>query len=126
MGFGISIGMIIWNNGVGMLRKIKSDSGVSSPRVDTDLLVDEIASRVINAVLEKLLDKVSPAQYSQIRDEAIEELVKIDESIIPMQVDVNASATNVDGMAKEQTEKDTTLDSAKAKLANLLKKKEQP
>ena len=127
LGFGISIGMIIWKDGAGMLRKIKSQtSGVTSPHIDTALLVDEIASRVTNAVLEKLLDKISPAQYSQIRNEAIEELVKIDESIIPMAVEVNAEQANVEGMTKEQVEQDEQLSSAKAKLADLLKKKEQP
>jgi hypothetical protein len=50
--------------------------------------------------------------------------IAIDESIIPVAVDATVDHINLEGMAKEETHKDSTLADSKARLATLLKKKE--
>ena len=50
--------------------------------------------------------------------------IAIDESIIPVTIEATVDRINLEGMAKEETHQDSQLANSKAKLAMLLKKKE--
>lgn len=123
--------MVVWKHGVlSMAHRIKTPKVIvhnhSSGTVDTETIAAIVAKAVAETVSKNLLDKLDKLQYSGdghkvSRDEL---QIAIDESIIPVTVDAVVDKINIDGMAKEETHEDSGLADSKAKLANLLKKKE--
>jgi len=131
IGFGVAIYMVVWKHGVlPMAHRTKTPKVIvhnhSTGTVDTAELAAIVAKAVAESVSKNLLDKLEKLQYSgEGRKLSKEELqIAINESIIPVNVDAMVDKINLDGMAKEETHEDTSLAGSKAKLANLLKKKE--
>ena len=132
IGFGVAIYMVVWKHGArSMAHRIKTPKVIvhnhsSTGTVDTESIAAIVAKAVAESVSKNLLDRLEKLQYSgEGRRLSKEELqIAIDESIIPVNVDAMVDKINIDGMAKEETHEDTGLAGSKAKLANLLKKKE--
>lgn len=130
-GFGVAIYMVIWRHGEKTVAHRTKSPRVTihqhtANSVDVEALASVVAKTVAETLSKKLLDKLDKLQYSsggkRITEDELQ--ITINESIIPVAVDAVAEKINLANMVKEETQEDTGLADAKARLANLLKKKE--
>lgn len=131
IGFGVAIYMTVWKHGAkSVAQRIKTPKIVvhqhTSNGIDVEALAAAVAKTVAETLSKNLLDKLDQLQYSGNGKKLSKDELKIaiDESIIPITVEATVDRINIEGMAKEETHQDADLKDSKAKLANLLKKKE--
>jgi len=131
IGFGVAIYMVIWKHGVRpVAQRTKAPRVIlhqhTANSVDVEALAAAVAKTVTETLSKNLLDKLDKLQYSgggkKLSQEELE--IAINESIIPVSVEATVDHMNLEGMAKEETHQDNSLEASKAKLATLLKKKE--
>jgi hypothetical protein len=91
--------------------------------IDVESLVEKVAKAVAREVAQEFLDKLGPLGYVGRggKPQGGPE-VEIDESIIPIKVQVDIDEANLEGMLSEEEQQDKGLTESKSKLAKLLKK----
>jgi hypothetical protein len=107
---------------------IVSNQGRINIQLDQELM-DQFAQKLAKAIVEEFMKAgISPntrgIPFSTISGQKSSTIVDIDESIIPMSVDISdVKAENTQSMAKESIKEDSDLAESKAKLSKILKKK---
>lgn len=108
-----------------MARKRKSAD------VDLQAFAMQIAKAVAKEVAEEVVRQL-PAGQVYSREEArrklepyFDEVISIDDSIIPMDVDVDIAESNVAEKFQEEKTVDSGLEKSKNKLASILRKKRE-
>ena len=105
------------------MRKYKSKP-TASLSVDTDELAEKIAKAMGKELREILKDMPRGVGYGRARPGSSDDFeISMDESVIPVNMEVNVEATNLKNATQQQQVKDKGLSASKSKLANLFKKK---
>lgn len=139
VGFGVAIYMAIYHHGTHPVRKKEVPRKNKATQVtivrqeangiDIEELVARVATAVASKVSEDMIEKIKElGQYVPVGQRAafnqqLANAIEIDESIIPMAIETEAVATNLENMVTEEETKDEGLSKSKSKLAELLKKK---
>lgn len=94
---------------------------------EMEALAIKIGEAVAIKVSEEFIDKLGSVGYHRSADspsiDNLEGQVLINESIIPVSVQIDVTEANVDNMAQEETKEDKGLATSKSKLAAIRKKK---
>ena len=114
--FGILGLLILTGFGAALIMAYK---GTRKSNVAIDL--EELATKVARAVAQELLQNL-PADVLARRKQDLD-LVEIDESIIPIAVDITTQETNLADKMEEEKVEDVSLGEKKSKLAKLLGRK---
>ena len=88
-------------------------------------IAEAVAVKVAEKVAQEFIDKLGTVGYTGSKQSPSMDGIEIDESIIPMKVEVEFGGANLDGMAEEREEEDGGLEESKSKLASILKKKDK-
>jgi len=95
--------------------------------IDIEDLVLRVAKAVATEVGKEMREALKEMPASVIHHTravtASESGIKIDESVIPMDLQTNVQATNLERMTKKETAVDKDLKKSKSKLANILGRK---
>ena len=114
IGFGVAILMA---------RKTKNQTiVVQQQSVDAT----EIAKAVAKAMTEELrevLKEQGPIGLAKRVARSEEDVIEIDESIIPMEEKIDVTEANLDNLGKKEVAEDKDLATSKSKLASILKKR---
>lgn len=113
-----------------MARKIKNAPPVQVQANDVDLesLIAKVAAAIgtqMSETIKEALKDLPKGSVVHYREGKEESEIQIDERVIPIKVSTDAIETNLEEMAKTETKEDKNLDSAKSKLAAMLKKKKE-
>lgn len=106
-----------------MARKTKAQTIVVQ---QTQLDPSEMAQAIAKAMKKELravLEEQGPAGLARRVANPDEDMIEIDESIIPMEEKINIQEANLDNLGKEEAVEDKDLKTSKTKLASILKKR---
>jgi len=117
------LGLIILGLGLLIIRMANITQHTPSiPINEIDARIGELAKEIARLVVAHLQSSI--VQTKLINTSPDNTPIEIDDSIIPMKIDTDIPATNLDGFAKEETKVDISVSEAKAKLAKLIKDRE--
>lgn len=113
--------------------------GRETPQIDIEDLVLRVAKAVAQEVGKEVREALreNPVMVAPVPGtlhypngvppggvvDAAGNVIQMDESVIPVNLSVNAQEANLEGMAKEEVAVDKDLSKSKSKLASILKKK---
>jgi hypothetical protein len=95
--------------------------------IDIEILAMKIAEAVATRVAQEFIDKLGTVGYigSRQSPKDIEGAVCMDESIIPININITGIDTDIDMGVVEETKIDSSLSTSKSKLTELLKRKKE-
>lgn len=107
-----------------MARKIRAQVVIKNNEIDVEDLITKVAKAVAKEVAIEFSNRPSPSftQKSSTFNDS-ETSVEIDDSIIPMKVDVELIEANIQSKVSVEETVDIDLQKSKSKLASILKKK---
>lgn len=111
-----------------MARKTSSNqANISIDGINVEELIDQLAKAIGKEIAEQLANKSfveripSNTQFSS--QQETNEIISMDNSIIPIKLDTSKLESNIENIAKQEIKVDNDLEKNKAKLADLMKKK---
>ena len=105
--------------------EITSTPASVTPIEDIAEAIGRSVAKEISAELQKLIQFPPNRGGQTVPSLADGDQISMDESIIPMAIDIQVTEKNLDDMAKKETAKDKDLAGAKNKLAALRKGKKK-
>lgn len=132
----ILLGALILTIGTSAIIMASKTKSNQTGKVDIELLAKRVAEEVGEKVAIKFANELRDVLYSipsqgrkhgtrASKSSQSEEVIEMDESVMPVKLDTSNIESNLEGMAKEEQEVDKELDKSKSKLRALLGKKDK-
>lgn len=100
-----------------MARKIKAPVVIQEQKIDMAAMAQALAK----AMAEHFQGRLASTDITNLVPKE-NQPIQIDESVIPVNISIDTTESNLDNMAVEETLEDRNLQQAKQKLAQILKK----